>query len=119
MAIELSPSALEEVKRLRTTQQRSDACFRLTVESGGCNGLMYAMQFDETITPDDRVYELEGIQMVVDPESLPYVEGLNLDYSDDLMGGGFRFHNPNAAQSCGCGNSFSIREADSGQDYQI
>ena len=118
MAIELSPSALEEVKRLRTTQQRSDACFRLTIESGGCNGLLYAMRFDETIAPDDRVYELEGIQMVVDAQSLPYVEGMNLDYSEDLMGGGFRFHNPNAVQSCGCGNSFSISQFDSAEDGQ-
>ena len=76
------------------------------------------MKFDEGVGPEDQIYDFEGIQMVVDRQSLSYIDGLTLDYSEDLMGGGFRFHNPNALQSCGCGHSFSISESDGGQECQ-
>lgn len=120
--IHLSASAASEVKRLRAKlKQRKVALFRLSVQPGGCSGMLYTMEFDDAIArpdlgltqigPSDRVYDCNGLQVVVEAQSLPYLDGLTLDYSEDLMGGGFRFHNPNATQTCGCGNSFSIDRA--------
>ncbi|WP_449419350.1 HesB/IscA family protein [Phormidium nigroviride] len=108
--IHLNKPAAIEVIRLKSKHPNPNALFRLGVESSGCCGLSYTMAFDETLNPDDLVYESEGIQVAINPEQLKYVNGLTLDYSEDLMGGGFRFHNPNASQNCSCGNSFSLRE---------
>uniref|UniRef100_UPI0030DA9F5C HesB/IscA family protein n=1 Tax=Argonema antarcticum TaxID=2942763 RepID=UPI0030DA9F5C len=116
--IHLSASAASEVKRLRAKLKQHNALFRLSVGPGGCSGMLYTMEFDDSIcetnlgkteiASGDCVYDCNGLQVVVEAQSLPYVDGLTLDYSEDLMGGGFRFHNPNATQTCGCGNSFSI-----------
>lgn len=108
--IQLSPSAAAEVKRLRSKRQESELRLRLGVQSSGCSGLSYAMDLDHQLQAGDRVYESDGIQIVIDDASLNYLEGLVIDYSEDLMGGGFRFHNPNAGQTCGCGNSFALRQ---------
>lgn len=71
--------------------------------------MVYSLEFEETPRPEDRVYDCNGISVVVAQQQINYIDGLTLDYSEDMMGGGFRFHNPNAKQSCGCGNSFSIQ----------
>ncbi|MBH8577886.1 iron-sulfur cluster assembly accessory protein [Nostocaceae cyanobacterium CENA369] len=104
--IHLSPAAAIEIGRLKLKQPH--ALFRLAVKPGGCSGWFYDMSFDEAVEVGDRLLELNGIQVVVDAESLNHIHGLALDYSEDLMGGGFRFHNPQAIATCGCGNSFSI-----------
>lgn len=106
--IHLSPAAITEVNRIKSRHHNPDACFRLRVKSGGCAEFYYTMELDEVVTASDRVVDCHGIRVAIDPESLKYLNGLNLDYTEDLMGGGFRFHNPNAASSCGCGNSFSV-----------
>ena len=109
--IDLTKAAASEIKRLQSKRQNANAqLFRLAVQPGGCSGISYSFGFDEAAKPDDRLYECNGIQVLVDAQSLAYLNGLTLDYSEDLMGGGFRFHNPNAKESCGCGNSFSINE---------
>ena len=108
--IHLSKTAATEVTRLKSKHSHPDALLHLGVESSGCSGLSYTMGFDDTIAPSATVCESEGIQIAIDPQQLKYLNELTLDYSEDLMGGGFRFHNPNAAQSCSCGNSFSVRE---------
>ena len=108
--IQLSPSAVKEIQRLLSKQNNPNLVFRLQVQSGGCSGLLYNMRFDDAIACDDRVFNCTGIRVVVDPTSCDYVKDLRLDYSEDLMGGGFRFHNPQAVASCGCGNSFSVSE---------
>ena len=114
MMINLSPEATAEIKRLQSKQGLSDAWFRLTVKSGGCAGLFYDLCFDlksddsQQDILNDYSFECNGIRVVMDVETLGYVHGLRLDYSQDLMGGGFRFDNPQALSSCGCGNSFSI-----------
>lgn len=105
----LSKSAVGEIKRLRNKHHSPKALFRLSIQSSGCSGLSYQLEFDETVSPEDQVYTCDDIQVVVDTQNLKYIHGLTLDYSEDLMGGGFRFHNPNATQNCGCGNSFNIR----------
>ncbi|MEG4807996.1 iron-sulfur cluster assembly accessory protein [Microcoleus sp. F8-D3] len=108
--IHLSKTAATEVTRLKSKHSNPNALFRLGVESSGCSGLSYTMAFDDAPAPEDAVCESEGISVAIDPQHLKYLNELTLDYSEDLMGGGFRFHNPNAAQSCSCGNSFSVKE---------
>jgi iron-sulfur cluster assembly protein len=106
--LNLSQAATSEIKRLRSKHQKPNAIFRLGVQPGGCAGMIYTLEFDDLVNPEDRLWERNGLQVVVSAQSLEYINGLTIDYSEDLMGGGFRFHNPNATQSCGCGNSFSI-----------
>lgn len=108
--IHLSQSAVEEVVRLKSRQQNPQVFFRLEVEPIGCSGLSYITKFDAAVQPEDQVYDCSGVQVTIDTQSLIYVNGLTLDYSEDLMGGSFRFHNPNAVKNCGCGISFSVTE---------
>jgi iron-sulfur cluster assembly protein len=105
--ITIRPDAVREIKRLSTKQNKPNALFRLGVQPGGCSGLVYTLELDETINPEDRVCDCSDLQVVIAAQTLNYINGLTLDYSEDMMGGGFRFQNPNATQSCGCGNSFS------------
>jgi iron-sulfur cluster assembly protein len=82
---------------------------RIGVESGGCSGLQYNMDFDETVSEQDEVFEQDGgLKVVCNREQLNFVDGLEVDFSKKLMGGGFQFANPNAAKSCGCGTSFRL-----------
>jgi len=106
--IQLSQAAIAEVSRIRSKQPHSQAMFRLGVKPGGCADFYYTMALDETIAPEDQIQSCGSFQIVVDPESLKYLNGVKIDYTEDLMGGGFRFDNPNASSHCGCGNSFSM-----------
>lgn len=115
--IQLSQTAIGEVQRIKSKSPNSAALFRLRVQQGGCAGWYYTLMLDDVATPDDRVFTYEGIEIVIDSLSRQYLIGLNLDYSEDLMGGGFRFHNPNAVSGCGCGNSFSVEEAQAHYDH--
>ena len=81
---------------------------RVAVKGGGCSGLMYDLDFDDTTLPTDRVFEDKGIKIAVDKKSLLYLAGTVLDFSDGLNGKGFAFVNPNATRTCGCGESFSV-----------
>ncbi|MDJ0800759.1 MAG: iron-sulfur cluster assembly accessory protein [Calothrix sp. MO_167.B12] len=108
--IQLSPAAAKEIRRLMLKQQVSKNCCRLAVKPGGCNDFFYDLSFNnQEIGDRDRACDCDDIQVIVDSESLNYVKGLKLDYSEDLMGGAFRFHNPQASVTCGCGNSFSLK----------
>lgn len=109
--IELSPSAIAEIQRLRTRYPHSSAFFRLKVESGGCAGLAYLTKFETQTQSDDRVFDCNGIQIAIDPRSATYLNDLTIDFSEDLTGGSFRFHNPNVKKSCDCGVSFSVNES--------
>jgi iron-sulfur cluster assembly protein/iron-sulfur cluster insertion protein len=79
---------------------------RVFVESGGCSGFQYGMSFDE-LKPDDAVLESEGVAMLLDPSSLAYLSGSQIDFDDGLHGKGFEIKNPNAQSTCGCGKSFN------------
>ena len=105
--ITLTESAVKEVKRLIDLQGITEGGLRLGVKGGGCSGLSYTMNFDEKIGPHDQVYDIEGIKVIVDAKSAIYLQGTQLDYYKDLMTGSFRFINPNASKTCGCGESFS------------
>ena len=105
--ITLTERAIQETKRLIEKQNAQNMYLRLGVEAGGCSGLNYKMSFDEKVTDQDKVFDFEGVKVVVDIRSFLYLMGMTLDYTGDLLGGGFQFVNPNAKKSCGCGHSFS------------
>ena len=81
---------------------------RITVSGGGCSGFQYGFTFDPARNEDDRLFERDGAQVVVDEVSLELLNGSEIDYVEDLAGASFAIRNPNAASSCGCGNSFSV-----------
>lgn len=106
--VTLTPNAVQEVKRLQAVQGLGSAALRLGVKGGGCSGLSYTVNFDTEMGPYDQSYEVEGIRIIVDMKSAIYLQGTQLDYQKDLVSGQFKFSNPNAAKSCGCGESFSV-----------
>jgi iron-sulfur cluster assembly accessory protein len=106
--ISLTEAALAKVKGILEQEKASlpDGGLRVYVQGGGCSGFSYGMVLDE-VTEGDQIYETNGIKVIVDPMSLRYLEGAEVDYKEDLMGGGFAIKNPNASSTCGCGHSFS------------
>ena len=103
----LTEAALQEVRRLLEVQGIEDGGLRLGVKGGGCSGLSYTINFDEKIGEFDTVCERDGVKVIVDAKSAIYLTGMQLDYQKDLVSGGFKFINPNATKTCGCGESFS------------
>jgi len=104
----LTDKALEMVKAAKQREALGeDHALRLGVVGGGCSGFSYTMSFDNQQKPDDRVVEVDGVRILVDAASLEYIEGTTLDYVAGLHGAGFRFENPKAQRTCGCGSSFS------------
>lgn len=89
---------------------------RVFVKGGGCGGMQYGMTFDDNTREGDQVYEQNGLRVFVDATSLFYIEGANIDYVDNLMGGGFHIDNPNAVSSCGCGSSFRTAQSHTGEE---
>jgi iron-sulfur cluster insertion protein len=106
--ITVTESAAKRIAFLREQEQVGDANLRIAVSGGGCSGFQYGLSFDDQTNPDDRVFERDGVAVVVDEVSLDLLAGAEVDFVEDLMGASFRINNPNAASSCGCGNSFSI-----------
>ncbi|MGI8824763.1 MAG: iron-sulfur cluster insertion protein ErpA [Chloroflexota bacterium] len=105
--ISLTDQALSQLKGLMTEQGLNDLGLRVFVSPGGCSGFQYGMRFEDTAMEGDIVEKSEGIQLFVDEFSAQYVDGAEIDFVDELMGGGFTVHNPNAITSCGCGQSFT------------
>jgi len=103
----VTDKAVEEIKKVAQENNIENPILRIRVVPGGCSGFQYAMGFDDTVGGGDHVFEYDGVKVVIDPFSMPYVNGAELDYVVDFMGGGFTIRNPNATGSCGCGNSFS------------
>jgi iron-sulfur cluster assembly protein len=105
----LTEAALKHVLALRERQGK-DLFLRVGVRQGGCSGMSYLMDFEDPskVRENDQVFDYDGFNIVCDPKSMLYLYGLVLDYSDAMIGGGFQFTNPNAAQSCGCGKSFGV-----------
>ena len=106
--INLTEAAATKVKGILEQEKESlpKGGLRIYVQGGGCSGFSYGMVLDE-VTDDDQVFETDGIRVIVDPMSLRYLEGAEVDYKEDLMGGGFAIKNPNATSTCGCGHSFN------------
>jgi iron-sulfur cluster assembly accessory protein len=106
----ITEKAFKHLEFMRSKQADEAVTLRMGVRAGGCSGMSYDMTFikDADVLPDDHVEMYGAIKCVVDPKSLLFLFGLQLDYSDELIGGGFKFANPNAGTSCGCGKSFGI-----------
>ena len=105
--VKLTPSAAKKVSTLLTKQGRPNGVLRMAVVGGGCSGLQYKMDLQESPANRDILVESGGVRVVVDPKSALYVTGSELDYVEALQDGGFKVKNPNAATSCSCGESFS------------
>ena len=104
--VSVTPAAVEQIKAVHQSQpENAGKPLRLYVEAGGCSGLQYGMVFDE-VRDGDAVLECGGVSVVVDEFSSNYLRGSQVDFKDELTGGGFKIVNPNARQSCGCGRSF-------------
>ncbi|MBC7370290.1 MAG: iron-sulfur cluster assembly accessory protein [Bdellovibrionaceae bacterium] len=107
--ITISESASSKLAVLKKEENQTNSAFlRVEVKKGGCSGLSYKMNFDTLPRDGDKVFESNGQQVVVDPQSLLYILGMTLEYSGGLNGKGFVFNNPNANKNCGCGSSFNV-----------
>jgi iron-sulfur cluster insertion protein len=104
----LTESAARRIAILKTQENAEDAFLRIAVSGGGCSGFQYGFSFDDQRNEDDFVFERDGVGVVIDEVSLGLLNGAEVDFVEDLMGASFQIRNPNAASSCGCGNSFSI-----------
>jgi len=105
--ISLTEKAAKKSRELMSMDEVGDF-LRVAVNGGGCNGLSYKLKFVSGGTAEDILVESSGINVLVDTRSALYLRGTIIDYSDDLMSGGFKFSNPNSKSSCGCGESFSV-----------
>jgi iron-sulfur cluster assembly protein len=108
--ITISESASDKIKELLSAEETPNSFLRLGVKAGGCSGFSYGMGFDDDQKSDDKVLNIHGLKVVVDEESSKYLYGVEIDYKDSGMGGGFTIDNPNAVASCGCGSSFKVKD---------
>jgi iron-sulfur cluster insertion protein len=106
--IVVTENAARRIAILKEQESAGDSFLRIAVSGGGCSGFQYGLSFDDQRNEDDFVFERDGVGVVVDEVSLGLLNGAEVDFVEDLMGASFQIKNPNAASSCGCGNSFSI-----------
>ncbi len=109
MAIELSDTAAREIATIIDQQEldKEKVRLRVGVKGGGCSGFSYLLDLTEQERETDEKFESNGVKIVCDPKSYLYLNGVKIDFKDEIMGRGFVFNNPNASSSCGCGSSFS------------
>jgi iron-sulfur cluster assembly accessory protein len=107
--ISVTPLAAEKINELLAEEQKAGAGLRVFVQGGGCSGFQYGLMIEENgASPDaDQVIECNGVTLYVDPISIRYLKGAQVDFVDNMAGGGFTIRNPNAKTTCGCGSSFS------------
>jgi iron-sulfur cluster assembly accessory protein len=105
--VQLTETAKSKVKSLISAEGRDDLRLRIAVQPGGCSGLIYQLYFDETLAEGDAIAEFDGVEVVVDPMSVPYLDGASIDFEDTIQKQGFTIDNPNAQGSCACGDSFN------------
>ncbi|GAB3093204.1 iron-sulfur cluster insertion protein ErpA [Isoptericola nanjingensis] len=106
-AVDLSDVAADKVRSLLEQEGRDDLRLRVAVQPGGCSGLIYQLYFDERLLDGDALRDFDGVEVVVDRMSVPYLEGAKIDFADTIEKQGFTIDNPNAGSSCACGGSFS------------
>jgi iron-sulfur cluster assembly protein len=106
----LTETAAREVKTIVEQQEldKDKVRLRVGVKGGGCSGFSYILDLTETQKDTDELFEQHGVKIIIDPKSLLYLNGVTVDFKDEIMGRGFVFTNPNATSSCGCGSSFSV-----------
>jgi len=107
MAVTLTAAAAERVRHFLQQRGRG-AGLRVGVRTSGCSGKAYVIEYADRIEPVDQVYESHGVKVIVDPKSLAYLDGTELDYAREGLNEGFKFNNPNVKDACGCGESFNV-----------
>ena len=107
MSVTISEAAARHVTRYLAKRGKGVGV-RLGVKTTGCSGLAYKLEYADEIAPEDVVFEENGVKVLVDPKSMPYIDGTQLDFVREGLNEGFKFHNPNAKANCGCGESFAV-----------
>ena len=107
MAITMTPAATERVRSFLANRGKGIG-LRLGVRTSGCSGMAYKLEFADELAEDDQIFECHGVKVLVDPKSLPYLDGTELDYAREGLNEGFKFNNPNVKDQCGCGESFNV-----------
>ncbi len=107
MGLQLTETAVSQVKRLIEGQGNPELKLRVGVKGGGCSGMSYTLALDTQQKEGDEAFSFDDVTVLVDMKSYLFLNGTTLNYVEDVMGGGFKFENPNAERSCGCGSSFS------------
>ena len=106
--INVTPTAATKISELLAEENKTQAGLRVFVQGGGCSGFQYGLMIEENGGVGDQTFESNGIKLYVDPVSLSYLKGAEVDFVDTITGGGFTIKNPNAKSTCGCGSSFSV-----------
>jgi iron-sulfur cluster insertion protein len=106
--INVSPTAASKINELLAEENKTGSGLRVFVQGGGCSGFQYGLMIEEAGGDGDQVFESNGIRLFVDPVSVSYLKGAEVDFVDTVTGGGFTIRNPNATSTCGCGSSFSV-----------
>ena len=106
-SITVTKQAVKRLKAVMESEEKDVQYLRMSVESGGCSGMSYKMDFSSEKKEFDKVFQTNGLTVICDLKSWLYLKDVEVDYSDDLLDGGFKINNPNAERSCGCGTSFS------------
>jgi iron-sulfur cluster assembly protein len=107
MAVTLTEKAANHVQTYLAKRGKGVA-LRLGVRTSGCSGMAYKLEYADAVNPDDLLFESHGVKVVIDPKSLPYLEGTELDFAKEGLNEGFKFNNPNVKDECGCGESFNV-----------
>ena len=113
--VSLTPAAAAKISALMA-EESDVSVLRVAIEGGGCSGFQYGLGFDRGAQEGDHEFECEGVTVVVDPFSAPYLMGAQVDYLETIQESGFKIDNPNAVSSCGCGHSFQVEDAEPGAD---
>ena len=103
----VTEKAAKRLKAVMASEGKEDHYLRMSVDSGGCSGMNYKMDFDDNKESFDKIFESNGLTVICDLKSWLYLKDITVDYSDDMLNGGFKIENPNAERTCGCGTSFS------------
>ena len=111
--IEITPAAAAKIRELIAEEPDGDALvLRVAIQGGGCSGFQYGLGFATGAETDDHILDVDGVTVVVDPYSAPYLQGATVDYLNSIEESGFKIDNPNAVSSCGCGHSFQVEEGE-------
>ncbi len=109
--ISVSSAAASKITELLAEENKPQSGLRVFVQGGGCSGFQYGLMIDEAAAAGDQVFESNGVKLYVDPISIRYLKGAEVDFVDNIAGGGFTIRNPNARTTCGCGQSFTVDES--------
>jgi iron-sulfur cluster assembly protein len=108
MTVTMSEAAAQHVSRYIAKRGKGIG-IRLGVKTSGCSGMAYKLEFADAADPEDIIFESHGLKVLVDPKSLPYIDGTELDFTKEGLNEGFKFNNPNVKDQCGCGESFNVK----------